>query len=153
MKLAGWVLLAAGVGFLGATLDAMAQPQNCPPTRRDAEGPFYQPNAPVRAVIGQGLVVTGTVRSTKGCAPIPRAQIEWWQANPRGEYDDTHRARMEADGSGGYRFETSFPGSYPGRPPHLHIKVLAPGHRPLTTQLYPRPGQSQISFDFVLVPE
>jgi protocatechuate 3,4-dioxygenase beta subunit len=131
----------------------MAQPAKCPPTHRDAEGPFYEPNAPQRAVIGKGLVIAGTVRSAKDCAPIPRARLEWWQVNPRGEYDDAHRARMEADGSGGYRFATNFPGVYPGRPPHIHVKVFVPGHRPLTTQLYPAPGQSQISFDFVVVPE
>jgi protocatechuate 3,4-dioxygenase beta subunit len=132
---------------------ALAQPSSCPPTRRDWEGPFYKPNAPVRSAIGQGLVIAGTVRSAKDCAPIPRAQIEWWQANPRGEYDDAHRARMEADGNGAYRFQTNFPGKYPGRPHHIHVKVRGPGHRPLMTQLYPVDGQSQLAFDFVLVPE
>ncbi|MBI1893570.1 MAG: hypothetical protein HYS14_05625 [Candidatus Rokubacteria bacterium] len=35
----------------------------------------------------------------------------------------------------------------------LNLKVFAPRHRPLTTQLYPRPGQTEIGLDFVLVPE
>jgi protocatechuate 3,4-dioxygenase beta subunit len=119
-------------------------------TAPDAEGPFYVPNAPERSQIGRGLVVTGVVRTAGSCARIPRARIEWWQANPRGEYDEAHRASQHTDGEGTYRFETSFPGVYPGRPPHLHVKVVAPGHRPLTTQLYPKAGQTEIAFDFVL---
>src|SRR5574341_2341975 len=110
----------------------------CRPTASDSEGPFYTPSAPERSSIGRGLVVTGVVRTAGSCAPIPRARIEWWQANPQGQYDDTHRASQAADQEGKYRFETSVPGIYPGRPLHLHVKVSAPGHRSLTTQLYPK---------------
>ena len=39
---------------------------------------------------------------------------------------------------------------YYGRPPHIHVKVLAPGHAPLTTQIYPKAGQTEVAFDFVL---
>jgi protocatechuate 3,4-dioxygenase beta subunit len=60
---------------------------------------------------------------------------------------------MESDQKGSYRPETSFPPPYAGRPPHIHVKVFAPGHRPLTTQLYPKPGQKELSADFVLRPE
>lgn len=129
-----------------------AQPA-CVPTRPDAEGPFYQPNAPERAATGRGLVVSGTVRSAAGCAPLASARIEWWSANPRGQYDDEHRATQRADAEGRYRYETDFPGRYPGRPPHLHLRVTAPGHRALVTQLYPRPGQTALTIDFVLVRE
>ncbi|MBI4256266.1 MAG: intradiol ring-cleavage dioxygenase, partial [Candidatus Rokubacteria bacterium] len=53
--------------------------------------------------------------------------------------------------SGRYRYETTFPGRYPGRPPHLHVRVTAPGHKPLVTQLYPAAGQTQIEADLVLI--
>jgi protocatechuate 3,4-dioxygenase beta subunit len=129
-----------------------AQPA-CTPTAPDAEGPFYKPNAPERSSIGRGLVVTGTVRNAGSCTPIPKARIEWWQANPQGEYDDSHRASQMADAEGRYRFETNSPGVYPGRPPHIHVKVVAPGHRSLTTQLYPKRGQTELPFDFVLRPQ
>jgi hypothetical protein len=33
------------------------------------------------------------------------------------------------------------------------VKVSAPGHRTLVTQIYPKPGQSEIGFDFVLQPD
>jgi protocatechuate 3,4-dioxygenase beta subunit len=121
----------------------------CQPTRGDAEGPFYVPDAPARSRTGQGLVVFGTVRSTD-CRPIPGAQLEWWSANAEGEYDDAQRATQRADPSGRYRYETSFPGRYPGRPPHVHVRVTAPGHQPLVTQLYPTPGQTTFPTDLVL---
>jgi hypothetical protein len=33
------------------------------------------------------------------------------------------------------------------------VRITAPGHRTLVTQLYPTPGQQDIAADFVLVPE
>jgi protocatechuate 3,4-dioxygenase beta subunit len=130
---------------------AAAQPPSCPPTKPDMLGPFYKPDAPERAVTGHGLVVTGTVRSARGCAPLPGARLEWWSADTRGEYQDELRATQRTGGDGAFRYETVAPGRYPGRPPHLHVKVTAPGHRTLVTQLYPRDGQHAISTDFVLV--
>lgn len=148
-------LLAAILGVALALLlppGSRAQPA-CIPTRPDAEGPFYKPDAPERSRTGQGLAVAGTVRSAGGCRALSGARIEWWSAGPRGQYDDDHRATQSADPGGRYRYETSFPGRYPGRPPHLHVRVAAPGHRPLVTQLYPRAGQTALEVDFVLVPE
>lgn len=139
-----WVLvLGAQIAMLSA-----AQPA-CTPTRPDSEGPFYEPNAPERDKTGRGLVVSGTVRSASDCASLAEAQIEWWSASPGGQYDDEHRATQLVDSNGRYRYETDFPGNY-GRPLHLHVRVTAPGYRPLVTQLYPRPGQSSVTFDFVL---
>jgi protocatechuate 3,4-dioxygenase beta subunit len=129
-----------------------AQPA-CTPTRPDAEGPFYKPNAQERASTGRGLVVTGTVRSTSACGSLAGARIEWWSVNPHGKYDDDHRATQRADGDGRFRYETDFPIRYYGRPPHLHARVTAPGRRTLITQLYPTPGQTSLTIDFVLVRE
>ena len=136
-------LMTASAGAQGA----------CAPTRPDAEGPFYTPNAPERGSTGHGLVVSGAVRSAGGCSPIAGARLEWWSADARGRYDDARRATQVTDAAGRYRYETDFPGRYPGRPPHLHVRVTAPGHRPLVTQLYPKAGQSALEFDFVLVRE
>lgn len=145
--------LVLAVGMWGpAGMGALAQ-GSCAPTRPDSEGPFYKPGAPERAQTGRGLAVRGTVRSAGSCAPIPRARIERWQANPEGAYDDAHRAAMMSDGAGEYRFETNLPRRYFGRPPHIHFKVSAAGHRPLTTQLYLTPGQTEVTFDLVLVAE
>lgn len=150
-----WPARVAGIALLLtalAALPATAQPA-CAPTRPDVEGPFYTPNAPERASTGRGLVVAGTVRSAAGCGPLTGARLEWWSANPRGQYDDEHRATLRADAQGRYRYETDFPPRYFGRPPHLHVRVTAQGHRTLVTQLYPKAAQTAIEFDFVLVPD
>jgi protocatechuate 3,4-dioxygenase beta subunit len=139
--------IAALVAILLTT--AAAQP-TCAPTRPDAEGPFYTPDAPERSVTGRGLVVSGTVRSAAGCGALGGARLEWWSADAGGGYDDAHRATQRADGEGRYLYETDFPGRYPGRPPHLHVRVTAPGHRPLVTQLYPKRGQTAMESHFVL---
>jgi protocatechuate 3,4-dioxygenase beta subunit len=123
----------------------------CLPTAPDAEGPFYKGEAPIRANTGRGLTVSGKVRSAASCAVIPGARVEWWQTNPQGRYDDEHRGAQLTSSDGGYRFETDFPPGYFGRAPHIHFKVFAPGHRSINTQIYPKSGQSTITFDFVLI--
>jgi len=124
--------------------------QTCVATRPDMEGPFYTPNAPERDRTGRGLVLSGTVRSAAGCGALPGARLEWWSADERGQYGDEYRATQRADAEGRYRYETVVPGRYPGRPPHLHVRVTAPGHRTLVTQVYPQAGQTAIGLDFVL---
>ncbi len=124
----------------------------CEPTRPDMLGPYYEPNAPVRTSVGSGYVLSGTVLSTDGCGPVPDARIEFWLANPGGEYDDAHRATVFAGERGRYRFESNVPVSYGGRPPHIHVRVSAPGYRDLVTQHYPDAGQKEANFDLVLEP-
>jgi protocatechuate 3,4-dioxygenase beta subunit len=125
----------------------------CMPTPSDMLGPFYKPDAPVRSSVGKGYVVSGTVRSSKNCLPISKARIEFWLAGPNGRYDDNHRATLFSEGSGGYRFESNFPPSYSNRPPHIHIRVSADGYRTIVTQHYPIAGQTQATFDLVLIPK
>jgi protocatechuate 3,4-dioxygenase beta subunit len=137
---------------LVACVSATAQPR-CVPTATDMEGPFYKPGAPVRDGTGKGLVVSGIVRSADTCEPIAGARVEWWQANTRGEYDDAHRGSQVTGGNGAYRLDTDFPPPYAGRPSHIHFKAEAQGYRKLTTQLYPKGGQSAVGFDLVLAKE
>jgi protocatechuate 3,4-dioxygenase beta subunit len=59
-------------------------------------GPFYEPGAPVRTSVGSGYVLSGAVLAANECKPIPNARIEFWLANPRGDYDDAHRATVIA---------------------------------------------------------
>ena len=145
----------AGLGLIAILLaaPAAAQAPACAPTKPDMLGPFYKTGAPERAATGRGLVVTGTVRSAKGCGALAGATLEWWSADGRGEYSDDLRATQRSDADGRFNYETVSPGRYPGRPPHVHVKVSAPGHRPLVTQLYPRDGQQALTTDFVLVAE
>lgn len=132
---------------------AAGQSGSCAPTKPDMLGPFYKPGAPERALTGHGLVISGTVRSAKGCGPVPAARLEWWSADAHGEYQDELRATQVTRADGAFRYETVSPGRYPGRPPHVHVKISAPGHRTLVTQVYPRDGQHAIATDFVLVAE
>jgi protocatechuate 3,4-dioxygenase beta subunit len=56
-----------------------------------------------------------------------------------------------ADQRGEYGFESNVPVSYGGRPPHIHVRVRAPGYEELVTQHYPERGQRKANFDLVLV--
>ena len=127
-------------------------PATCVPTRPDAEGPFYKPNAPVRSRVDQGHILSGIIRSATGCAPIVGARIEFWLAGANGEYDDNHRATIFADSNGGYRFESNLPPPYAGRPSHIHIRASAEGFQTLITQYYPPAKETAGAFDLVLAP-
>ena len=106
---------------------AVAADYACAPTAPDSLGPFYKPDAPVRSSVGDGYVLTGTVKSAADCSPIPGAALEFWLGNPRGNYVDQHRATVMADGSGAYRCESNRPPGYGYRPPHIHVRVTAVG--------------------------
>jgi protocatechuate 3,4-dioxygenase beta subunit len=142
--------LALAVVALGAGSTGSDAASRCAPTRADALGPFYEPGAPVRSKVGSGYVLRGRVLTT-GCRAIARARIEFWLANPQGQYDDAHRATMFARRDGRYQFESNRPPSYGSRPPHIHIRVSARGFRTLVTQHYPRGQRTSAVFNLVLV--
>ncbi len=144
-------VLLGGFLFLIA-LSAESQSAACKATEPDMLGQFYKPKAPVRSSVGTGFILKGTVRSSKDCAPIPRATIEFWLADPDGEYDDAHRATVIADASGSYKFESNVPRPSYGRPPHIHVRVYAGGFNTLITQHYPEAAKTGAVFDLVLVP-
>jgi protocatechuate 3,4-dioxygenase beta subunit len=144
------LILSGGILFLlGPVSGSWAA--TCTPTEPDMLGPFYKPDAPVRSSVGKGHVLKGVVRSSADCSPIPGAVLELWLAAPDGEYDDAHRATIIAEASGAYRFESSVPPTYYGRPPHIHLRVSAKGFKTLVTQHYPEYGKTEEVFDLVLV--
>jgi protocatechuate 3,4-dioxygenase beta subunit len=145
------MVLAAGLLLLTGLL-AESQAAACKATEPDMLGPFYKPNAPIRSSVGTGYALQGTVRSSKDCAPVPGAIIEFWLAGPDGEYDDAHRATVIADASGSYRFESNVPQPVVGRPPHIHVRVSARGFKTLVTQHYQESGKRAAVFDLVMVP-
>ena len=146
-------LLALAVcGLCLALTPLWAASPSCPPTRADSLGPFYEPNAPERDSTGQGPVIAGVVRAGPDCRPLDQALIEWWSANTHGDYDAAHRAVQRTGPDGRYHYSTDFPGRYPGRPSHLHVRVTAPGYNALVTQVYPQAGQSSMDLDLVLRP-
>ena len=126
-----------------------AQPvTTCDPTAANVEGPFFRPGAPERAVLadastrGQPLVISGRVLGAT-CAALAGARLEVWQADAAGGYDLRgwrQRGTLHTAADGTWRVDTIVPGRYLDgdryRPAHVHVKLAAPGHRPLTTQLY-----------------
>ena len=136
------------------TQAAVQQPvANCTPTAPDALGPFYKPGAPERNKVGDGYVLEGAVFSVDGCTPVANAQVELWMAGPDGEYRDEYRATIIADEQGRYRFESHAPPPYSGRPPHIHLRISAPGYQTLVTQHYPTAESTGATFDLVLQSE
>jgi protocatechuate 3,4-dioxygenase beta subunit len=139
-------LTAAAAVALAAVSDAEAQAaKTCgAATPSQTEGPYYKPNTPMRASLlepgmpGTKLVIEGSVLTT-GCKPVPRAMLDFWQADATGRYDNAGyrlRGHQLTDESGRYRLETIVPAEYPGRTRHIHVKIQAPGQPALTTQLY-----------------
>jgi protocatechuate 3,4-dioxygenase beta subunit len=107
------------------------------------------------------LFVHGRVTSTTG-EPLPGAVVDVWQTGPAGGYDiwderqpeGNFRGRVKAEDDGAYEFQTMLPkpytvpttgpvgryleaiGQHPWRPAHIHLKVTAPGHKTLVTQVF-----------------
>ena len=114
------------------------------PTPAQTEGPYFTPNSPARVSLvesgmaGTKLVIEGYVLSTS-CQPVARALVDFWQCDNAGNYDNAGyrlRGHQFTDAQGIYRLKTIVPAPYPGRTPHIHVKVQAPSGRVLTTQLY-----------------
>jgi protocatechuate 3,4-dioxygenase beta subunit len=130
------------------------------PSPAQTEGPYFTPNSPLRSslleagIIGTVLVLSGKVL-TRSCAPIANALIDFWQADDRGNYDNSGfrlRGHQFTNASGEYRLQTVVPGLYPGRTRHIHVKVQAPSRPVLTTQLY-FPAESRNASDGIYSPE
>jgi protocatechuate 3,4-dioxygenase beta subunit len=138
---------------LGGINPSNAEDYKCSPTPEDSLGPFYKPNAPNRSSVGSGYLLFGSVRSAFDCSIIAGARIEFWLASPDGKYGDDHRATIQTDESGSYRFTANMPPPYASRPPHIHIRVTAKGFKTLITQHYPKDGMSEGDFQLVLVPQ
>jgi catechol 1,2-dioxygenase len=82
------------------------------------------------------------------------AAVERYGWPTLGESTTMHnQATVFVDQRGEYRLESNVPVSYGGRPPHIHVRVRAPGYEALVTQHYPERGQRKANFDLVLVGE
>ena len=119
----------------------------CEPTQSDFQGPMYAPGAPRRSVLagprepGERLRIRGTVFGPDCRTPLPRTLLDVWQADAEGRYHDENesyrlRGQILTDERGRYQIDTIRPAGYGGRPAHIHFTISAPGHEPLTTQLY-----------------
>lgn len=150
-----FIRLLASVPLLNIPLKGVAHPlrDECK-TQKDVEGPFYKPNAPIRAVIetdGEALTINGRILKSHDCSsPVPGATLDIWHCDHEGHYDMKGfkgRGVVQADDAGRYSFTTIFPPPYGSRPRHIHLKIRAKGFRELTTQLYFE-GDANIRNDF-----
>ena len=132
-------------------------------TPKASEGPFYPKPAmrysdtdndlvkKVDAVTeagGEIIVLKGRILSSDG-QPLAGHRIEIWQCDVNGRYHhprDGLKDRRDngfqgfghdiTDDKGWYQFITIKPATYPGRAPHIHVKVLNGDRELLTTQFY-----------------
>ena len=102
---------------------------------------------PLPRARGEHLDLFGIVRDGSGRA-VDGAEIEIWQCDAFGSYRHPRGAgdRIDAgfqgfgatrsDARGGYRFRTIRPVPYPGRTPHIHVKLRHPAFGEVTSQLF-----------------
>ena len=157
--LAAWIAAAATLGLPGA-LRAIAA--TLAPTPAQTEGPFYPLSYPADSdndlvhVTGHAAPAKGTVTRVAGKIldgagrPVAGARVEIWQCDANGRYHNVRDGdagpprdanfqgfgQTVTDEAGGYRFLTIRPVPYPGRTPHIHFAVIAPGQRRFVTQMY-----------------
>jgi protocatechuate 3,4-dioxygenase beta subunit len=151
------------VDAAGASVGLTATPSiadDDDPTPELTEGPYYTPSSPRRRAIvpdrasGTRLTLSGRVLTTAG-KPVPRALVDFWQADARGVYDLSgyrFRGHQLTDALGRYSLLTVVPGLYTGRTKHIHVKVQAPSRPVLTTQLF-FPGVSENAADGIFTAE
>jgi protocatechuate 3,4-dioxygenase beta subunit len=152
------VLLAAGMALVPASRGMAA---TLAATPQQTEGPFYPVSFPAdrdndlvqvrgRAAQAMGMVLhlQGRVLDANGRA-LPGTLVEIWQCDSHGLYDHPRQpgrerrdsafqgyGRMLADAEGRYSFRTLKPVAYPGRTPHIHLKVATGSGSLLTSQFY-----------------
>ena len=66
----------------------------------------YIPDAPYLDSLGRGFVITGLVRSARGCRPLDDVRVQVWLATETGSEQD-NRASVRTGTDGRYRIETA----------------------------------------------
>lgn len=158
------VLLRGGLAFGSTALvvpGAFAEALIATPPQ--TEGPFYPNRLPldtdndlilindgITPSIGEITHLTGKVLDAKG-DPIKNALVEIWQCDGNGVYlhtadsdgkkdqQDKHFqgfGRFLTGSTGEYYFRTIKPVPYPGRTPHIHVKIKQGSKELLVTQCY-----------------
>jgi protocatechuate 3,4-dioxygenase beta subunit len=130
-------------------------------TPAQTEGPFYPNKLPldtdndlliindtITPAVGEVTHLTGRILDANG-NPIRNALIEIWQADKSGIYIHTEAPNREkldrhfqgygrflTSSTGEYYFRTIKPVPYPGRTPHIHVRVKKGEKELLTTECY-----------------
>ena len=143
-------------------------------TPKMTEGPFYPDKLPldtdndllivndsITPAVGEVTHLTGKVLTPSG-EPLRGAVVEIWQVDGKAVYlhsgDSTNKkrdtnfqgfGRCATSWKGEYYFRTIKPVPYPGRTPHIHVKVFKGSKELLCTQLFVN-GHAQNKGDGVL---
>jgi protocatechuate 3,4-dioxygenase beta subunit len=174
-RLATGVLAVVSGGAAVLSGGAAAFAEELVRTPRQTEGPFYPNRLPLDKdndllIVGNALTpavgeithLSGRILDARTGSPVRNALIEIWQVDHNGAYlhtADSRSARrdgnfqgygrFETGSTGEYRFRTIKPVAYPGRTPHIHVKVKKGERELLTTQCYVK-GEPQNQRDGVL---
>jgi protocatechuate 3,4-dioxygenase beta subunit len=164
-------LLALGSLFAGR---AGAYAEELVRTPRMTEGPFFPDKLPldtdndllvitdaVDPADGEVTWLSGRILDATG-SPLRNALVEIWQVDGHGAYlhsrtgnAENRDTRFQGYGrfvtgtDGGYGFRTIKPMPYPGRTPHIHLRISRGGERLLTTQCFVK-GHPQNERDGIL---
>lgn len=154
----------AGAGIAPLARVASAQSTGRAPSPAQTLGPFYPRNAAERPratdadlltvegerVLSKGVPIflVGRVVDRRG-NPVSDAVVEIWQCDAHAVYHhpgggaeserDPHFQGYgvdRTDAKGDFRFRTIRPVAYPGRTPHIHVRVQPASGRAFATQLY-----------------
>ncbi len=152
MALSAGTLASVALYACGADRDEATGPlagtkttvPDCVLTPEQDEGPFYIDLARVRRDIvesrpGVPLALALTVVDAGTCEPIRDAAVDVWHCDALGVYsgEPSEGSSGEAflrgiqltDADGRAEFATVYPGQYPGRTTHIHLKVHLGGQR------------------------
>jgi protocatechuate 3,4-dioxygenase beta subunit len=149
---------ATGTDTTGTAGSAAVQ---CVLTPEATEGPYYIPDHVTRRDItghrpGLPLALKIAVLDASTCRPIEGADVEVWHADAGGVYSGFGgstapgpggratpnnskrflRGHQRSDSHGRVLFDTIYPGWYPGRAPHIHLKVHVGGSVVHTGQIF-----------------
>ncbi|HXG75299.1 MAG TPA: intradiol ring-cleavage dioxygenase, partial [Gaiellaceae bacterium] len=124
-----------------------AQP-DCVLAPEQSEGPFWLDTDLVRRDLRDGkpgvpLELRLRVVDATTCRPLRGALVDVWHCDAAGVYSGVQGARgrflrgiQRTDARGLVTFRTIYPGWYPGRTVHVHVKVALGGNVVHTGQLY-----------------
>lgn len=117
----------------GATVTTLPVAGACALTAEQEQGPFYFSKAAVRSDITEGkpgipMQLRVTVVDLTSCQPVPNAAVDVWHADAADTYSDSSsglflRGIQLTDSDGVATFTSIYPGWYPRRTNHIHLKV------------------------------
>ena len=146
---------ATEAGVADFTAEDFAALAICTVPPEATTGPFPLDEQLFRRDITEGYdghaVRLGLRVTDASCTPVPGAEVEIWHSDATGDYSAFEdggtgkdegegttfcRGTQTADDAGIVEFGTIYPGWYPGRTPHIHVRVRVGGDTALVTQLY-----------------